>query len=181
MTLCAPKIQNSVHFQNLVSPESSIFCYSGCFHCILHKILHNIGPMIQQSFLQCLYSVKVHEIFLNDRIMFYQIIHRSFRDMLCITFRAIKHTWTWSAYAVCPNMGSPARALPGLIFALTFHLSPFLKFLECGECDETMRSCSASWLLSQPFVLFNKVPILYQLLSNKFSCPNSINFRHSTK
>ena len=64
VTLCAPKIQNSVHFQNLVSPE--IFCYSGCFHRILHKILHNIGhrgPMIQQSFLQCLYSVKMHEIF----------------------------------------------------------------------------------------------------------------------
>ena len=101
------------------------------------------------------------------------------RYMLCITFRAIKHTW--SAYAVCPNTGSPARALPGLIFALTFHQSPFLKFLECGECDEMMRSCSASWLLFRLFILFNKVPILYQLLSNKFSCPNSINFCHSTK
>ena len=69
-TLCAPKIQNSVHFQNLVSPEPSIFCYSGCFHRILHKILHNIGhgrPMIQQSFLQCLYSVKVHEIFFKQQ------------------------------------------------------------------------------------------------------------------
>ena len=65
-TLCTPKIQNSVHFQNLVSPEPSIFCYSGCFHRILHKILHNIGhggAMIQQSFLQCLYSVKMHEFF----------------------------------------------------------------------------------------------------------------------
>ena len=112
-------------------------------------------------------------------LCFYQIIHHSFRDMLCITFRAIKHTW--SAYAVCPNMGSPGRALPGLIFALTFHQSPLLKFLECGEYDETMRSCSASWLLFRPFILFNKVPILYQLLSNKFSCPNSINFRHSTR
>ena len=72
-TLYTPKIQNSVHFQNLVSPEPSIFCYSGCFHHILHNILHNTGhrgPMIQQSFLQCLYSVKVDEIFLNDRIMF---------------------------------------------------------------------------------------------------------------
>ena len=48
----------------------------------------------------------------------FQIIHHSVRDMPCITFRAIKHTW--SAYAECPNTGSPARALPGLIFALTF-------------------------------------------------------------
>ena len=76
--------------------------------------------------------------------------------------------------------GQPCK-LPGLIFALTFHQSPFLKFLECGECDEMMRSCSASWLLFWPFILFNKVLILYQLLSNKFSCPNTINFRHSTK
>ena len=48
-------LQNSVHFQNLVSPEPSIFFYSGCFHRILHKILHNIGhggPTIQQSFPQ---------------------------------------------------------------------------------------------------------------------------------
>ena len=112
-------------------------------------------------------------------LCFYQIIHRSFRDMLCIKFRAIKHTW--SAYAVCPNSGNPARALPGLIFAHTFHQLPFLKLLECGECDKTMRSCSTSWLLFRLFFLFNKVLILYQLLSNKFSCPNSINFRHSTK
>ena len=66
VTLCTPKMQNCVYFQNLVSPEASIFCYSGCFHHILHKILHNIGhggPMIQQSFLQCLYSVKMHEFF----------------------------------------------------------------------------------------------------------------------
>ena len=48
----------------------------------------------------------------------YQIIHCRCRDMLYITFRAIKHTWR--AYAECPNTGSPARALPGLIFALTF-------------------------------------------------------------